>query len=310
MRVFVAGATGALGMQLVPRLVAAGHEVTGMTRTPRASRTKIRKLGARRSSPTRSTPTRSATPWPRRCPTSSCTSSPRSRARSTCAARAHFAETNRLRTEATDHLLAAARPEASRASSPRATPRLDARRGAPGHDRGGPGRRRRRPAHAHDARRDPPPRGRGHSARIRPRASSCAMGGSTAPARRSPPGATTSSGPQAPVPDRRRRRRRLVVHPHRGRRGRDRVAPSGRPRHLHVVDDAPARVADWLPAVAEPLGAKRRAACRAGRAAWSPAQPATAMMTECVARRTRRPSGSWAGPGASELARRASREAA
>lgn len=34
MRVFVAGATGAIGRQLVPRLVAAGHEVTGMTRSP------------------------------------------------------------------------------------------------------------------------------------------------------------------------------------------------------------------------------------------------------------------------------------
>lgn len=33
MRVFVAGATGAIGRQLVPRLVAAGHEVHGMTRT-------------------------------------------------------------------------------------------------------------------------------------------------------------------------------------------------------------------------------------------------------------------------------------
>ena len=32
MRVFVAGATGAIGRQLVPRLVAAGHEVHGMTR--------------------------------------------------------------------------------------------------------------------------------------------------------------------------------------------------------------------------------------------------------------------------------------
>ena len=33
MRVFVAGATGAIGRQLVPRLIAAGHEVTGMTRS-------------------------------------------------------------------------------------------------------------------------------------------------------------------------------------------------------------------------------------------------------------------------------------
>jgi 2-alkyl-3-oxoalkanoate reductase len=34
MRVFVAGATGALGRYLVPELVAAGHEVTATTRTP------------------------------------------------------------------------------------------------------------------------------------------------------------------------------------------------------------------------------------------------------------------------------------
>jgi nucleoside-diphosphate-sugar epimerase len=33
MRVFVAGATGVIGRQLVPRLVAAGHEVHGMTRS-------------------------------------------------------------------------------------------------------------------------------------------------------------------------------------------------------------------------------------------------------------------------------------
>ena len=33
MRVFVAGATGAIGRQLGPRLVASGHEVHGMTRS-------------------------------------------------------------------------------------------------------------------------------------------------------------------------------------------------------------------------------------------------------------------------------------
>jgi nucleoside-diphosphate-sugar epimerase len=46
MKVFVAGATGALGKQLVPMLVAGGHEVTGMTRTP-AKQDLIRELGAR-----------------------------------------------------------------------------------------------------------------------------------------------------------------------------------------------------------------------------------------------------------------------
>jgi nucleoside-diphosphate-sugar epimerase len=34
MRVFLAGATGAIGRQLVPLLLAAGHEVTGTTRSP------------------------------------------------------------------------------------------------------------------------------------------------------------------------------------------------------------------------------------------------------------------------------------
>ncbi|MCW3028199.1 MAG: NAD-dependent epimerase/dehydratase [Solirubrobacterales bacterium] len=34
MRVFLAGATGVIGRRLVPMLLAAGHEVTGMTRTP------------------------------------------------------------------------------------------------------------------------------------------------------------------------------------------------------------------------------------------------------------------------------------
>jgi nucleoside-diphosphate-sugar epimerase len=33
MIILVAGATGALGKQLVPRLLAAGHQVVGMTRS-------------------------------------------------------------------------------------------------------------------------------------------------------------------------------------------------------------------------------------------------------------------------------------
>jgi nucleoside-diphosphate-sugar epimerase len=44
-RVFVAGATGAIGKQLVPRLVAAGHEVHGMTRRE-SKQAMLRELGA------------------------------------------------------------------------------------------------------------------------------------------------------------------------------------------------------------------------------------------------------------------------
>src|SRR6266498_5980713 len=46
MKVFVAGATGAIGTQLVPQLAAAGHDVIGMTRSP-AKTGMLRALGAR-----------------------------------------------------------------------------------------------------------------------------------------------------------------------------------------------------------------------------------------------------------------------
>src|SRR3954467_1200820 len=45
MKVFVAGATGALGSRLVPILVASGHEVVGMTRSP-AKAGRLREMGA------------------------------------------------------------------------------------------------------------------------------------------------------------------------------------------------------------------------------------------------------------------------
>jgi nucleoside-diphosphate-sugar epimerase len=45
MRIFVAGATGAIGKQLVPRLVVAGHEVHGMTRSE-SKRALLEELGA------------------------------------------------------------------------------------------------------------------------------------------------------------------------------------------------------------------------------------------------------------------------
>jgi 2-alkyl-3-oxoalkanoate reductase len=46
MKVFVAGATGALGRKLVPQLVARGHEVVGMTRSA-SKQDLVRSLGAR-----------------------------------------------------------------------------------------------------------------------------------------------------------------------------------------------------------------------------------------------------------------------
>jgi 2-alkyl-3-oxoalkanoate reductase len=109
MKVFVAGATGALGRVLVPQLTAAGHEVVGMTRTA-AKRDLVRSLGAR--------------------PAVADALDPDAVARAVAEAEPQvvvhqltalsesidlrhferdFAQTNRLRTEGTDHLLAAAR---------------------------------------------------------------------------------------------------------------------------------------------------------------------------------------------------------
>jgi uncharacterized protein YbjT (DUF2867 family) len=45
MRVFVAGASGVIGTQLVPLLVDDGHTVAGMTRSPEKAQ-RLRELGA------------------------------------------------------------------------------------------------------------------------------------------------------------------------------------------------------------------------------------------------------------------------
>ena len=44
-RVFVAGAAGAIGQQLLPQLAAQGHRVTASTRSP-AKAARLRELGA------------------------------------------------------------------------------------------------------------------------------------------------------------------------------------------------------------------------------------------------------------------------
>jgi uncharacterized protein YbjT (DUF2867 family) len=45
MRIFLAGATGVIGVRLVPRLVAAGHVIAGMTRSP-GKASLVQELGA------------------------------------------------------------------------------------------------------------------------------------------------------------------------------------------------------------------------------------------------------------------------
>ena len=106
MRVFVAGATGAIGQQLVPRLVAAGHEVHGMTRSD-SKRGMLTKLGAVPVVADALDPDQVAEAVGRAKPdvivhqlTSIGAMDPRHFDRD-------FALTSRLRTEGTDHLLSA-----------------------------------------------------------------------------------------------------------------------------------------------------------------------------------------------------------
>jgi len=114
MKVFVAGATGALGKQLVPMLVSEGHEVTGMTRTP-AKEDAVRAMGARAAVADALDPEGVAQAVAEAEPEAiiheltaiDATSFSRSLDKM-------FALTNRLRTEGTDHLLAAARAVGAR----------------------------------------------------------------------------------------------------------------------------------------------------------------------------------------------------
>jgi nucleoside-diphosphate-sugar epimerase len=109
MKVFVAGATGALGRVLVPQLVRGGHEVVGLTRTP-SKHDLVRSLGARPAVADALDPDAVARVVAEAEPdvlvhqltALSASIDMRHIARD-------FAQTNRLRTEGTDHLLAAGR---------------------------------------------------------------------------------------------------------------------------------------------------------------------------------------------------------
>jgi nucleoside-diphosphate-sugar epimerase len=284
MKIFLAGATGALGRQLLPRLIERGHEVTGMTRSE-SKQQLIRELGGR--------------------PVVGDALDPESVAGAVAAAEPEvivhqltaiphaldlrhfardFAQTNRLRTEGTDHLLAAGRAVGARRFVAQSyAPAIFARAGGPVKSEDD----------ALDER--PPDQMRATVDAIRYLESAVTGAGwvEGVVLRYGAfygPGTNFSLGPQGTMVEAIRKRQIPLV----GRAGgvwsfihiEDAAeatvnAVEGRGRGIYnVVDDEPAAVAEWLPFAAKAVEAPapRRVPRWLGRIFAG--EPATVMMTE------------------------------
>jgi 2-alkyl-3-oxoalkanoate reductase len=284
MRVFVAGASGALGSQLVPQLVAAGHEVVGMTRTA-SKQEGLRALGAR--------------------PAVADALDPDAVARAVAVAEPEvivhqltalsgpldmrhvdrfFAATNRLRTEGTDHLLAAGRAVGVRRFV------AQSYAGWPFARSGGPVKREDDPLDP-----DPPEALRSSLEAIRhveravtgvrwAKGLVLRYGGFYGP------GTSVSLDPEAamakPV---RRRQFPLIgngagvwsfVHIEDAASATVAAVERGPGGIYHVVDDEPAPVREWLPALAAALGAKPPLRLPRWLGRLLAGEAATVMMTE------------------------------
>jgi nucleoside-diphosphate-sugar epimerase len=260
MKVFVAGASGAIGRRLVPMLVEAGHSVVAMTRTPEKADA-IRASGAqpavadaldraavvaalRDTSPDVVVHQLTAL--------SALSGNPRRFDR-------EFALTNRLRTEGTDHLLAGARAAGSR--------RVIAQSyaGWPYAPEGGPVKDEDDPLNP-----DPPAGIRETFDAIRYVESTVtAADGIEGLALRYGgfygPGTGLARGEDSPFQDTIRKRRFPVigggtgmwsfVHIDDAAAATLAAVEHGSPGIYNVVDDDPARVSEWLPALAEAMGA-------------------------------------------------------
>ena len=269
MKVFVAGATGAVGRRLVPLLVRHGHEVTGMTRSSSKAE-QLRALGAEpvvadgldqaavRGAVEKTEP---------EIVIHQMTAGARSFRRFD----REFALTNRLRTEGTDHLLAASRGVGVRRFIAQSYGNWNYERvGAEPKSEDDPlDRTRRRTSAARSPRfaiwRTPcsPPRAW--------RRSRCATGTSTGPVPASPPtaispsssaGADCRSSATAPACGHSFTSPMWLRPPW----PRPSVGEGG---VYNVVDDEPASVSVWLPEYARALGAKppRRVPAWIGRIA-------------------------------------------
>ena len=282
MKILVAGATGALGRQLVPQLVARGHEVYGMTRSESKAES-VRAMGA--------SPLVADALDPEAVASAVAESEPEVIVHQLTALSGsldmrhfdrEFALTNRLRSEGTDHLLAAGRAVAVK--------RFVAQSFA-----GWPFARVGGPVKSEDAPLDPhPPEGaRQALAAIRHLEEAVTgaswtegivlrYGGFYGPG--------TSLGPDGEHRELLRKRGFPVVgrgegvwsfiHIEDAAEATVAAVEHGSRGIYNVVDDEPAPVAEWLPAIAEAVGAKRPRRVPRWLGRLLAGEVATVMMTE------------------------------
>jgi nucleoside-diphosphate-sugar epimerase len=257
MRVLVAGATGAIGKQLVPRLVAAGHEVHGMTRS--ASNTALlEELGAVAVVADALDADQVAQAVGAARPDVIVHQLTAIGAVDTRHMDRDFAATNRLRTEGTDHLLAAGRAVGVRRFVAQSNAIVYGRTGAP--------------VQTEDEAFDPSPASTMRANQDAIRYLEAAVLG----ARWTEGialrygwfyGPGTGIAPGGEVPELIRRRKFPLVgdggavwsfiHVADAAEATVAAIEHGRRGVYNVVDDDPAPVAEWLPALAEQLGAKK-----------------------------------------------------
>jgi nucleoside-diphosphate-sugar epimerase len=290
MKVFVAGATGVLGRELVPQLVARGHEVVGMTRSA-SKQDLVRSLGARPVVADALDPDAVAEAVASAEPEVivhqlTALSGPMSVRDARHPDRFRGAiTTNRLRTEATDHLLAAGRAVGARRFVAQSFGAFRfARTGGPVHTEADP----------LDPN-DPPAALRTAQAAYLylERAVTTIEWGEGLALRYGGfygPGTSISLAPDAQMAAPIRKRRFPIVgdgggilsHVH----VEDAAAATavaverGRPGVYYVVDDDPAPVREWLPVLASALGAKPPRHVPRWLARLLAGEAATAMMTE------------------------------
>jgi 2-alkyl-3-oxoalkanoate reductase len=261
-RVFVAGATGAIGTQLIPQLAGAGHEVIGMTRSP-AKTDALRALGAR--------PVVADALDPDAVGRAVAETEPEAMVHQLTALKGELglrdmrnpervaAMTNRLRTEGTDHLLAAGRAVGIRRFVAQSIVAISRTGG---------------PVTSEDDPPDPdlPAKMRSGADAIRYLEDSvCGINWAEGLALRYGafygPGTGISADPEALLTKAIRKRRLPIIgdgagiwsHVHIEDAASATVAAvdNGGPGIYNVVDDEPAPVREWLPFLAEQLGAPK-----------------------------------------------------